>query len=383
MLLALRHRLQLSGLIIALYFVSTLIISIYPDVSLIKFVFGLFIASFGSIGIFLLLRQWEKSKPVQQLPAPPPEPVQPEVPFSNTENIQELENALNESLAKNHDLIQKQNQLEEALHKLEQEKVQFELKLEDIHHQMDTQSSEADEEVRRKTTLLSEYQETINQQREVIKKKQEQITELENKVRDLNYEVKTLLQLAEIGNSKEKSETAPAEEHESEPQTAHIYGGSMVRSPEEATALLGKCINIAQKITSANRFSNGNSRFQHMPLDNSALDFRRLYDSLRSETSSGIVVYSLKENRMIFANDQVEMMMGWNPEAFIRNFSDIIREGSDEWHTALGQLSPNSEAKARLLFRMKNGQNVLINCHLKVIPTGIFRHYVIGTLYPA
>lgn len=382
MLLALRRRLQLSGLIIALYFSSILIISIYPDASLLKFVFGLFIASVGSILAFLLLRQWEKSKLAEQLPLPSsPEPVQNVPSFSSPENIQELEQTLKDAQSKNHDLIQKQNQLEETLHKHEQEKAQFELKLQDIQHQIETQSLEADEEIRRKTTLLSEYQETINQQREVIKKKQEQISELESKVRDLNYEVKTLLQLAEIGNS--KKESAYSEEKENEqPSSSYVYGGSMVRSPEEASALLGRCINIAQKITTSNRF-NSNSRFHHMPLDSSALDFRRLYDSLRSETSSGIIVYSLKENRLIFANDQIEMIMGWNSETFTRNFSEIIREGYEEWNAALGQLSPHTESKARMLFKTKNGQNILINCHLKIIPTGIFRHYVIGTLYPA
>lgn len=381
MLLALRRRLQLSGLIIALYFVSTLIISIYPETSAVKFFFGLVIASIGSLLAFLLLRQWEASKE-KPVPPPMPAPAPIESVLPNSENLMELEQALHESQAKNMELIQKQNQLEETLHKLEQEKLHFEHKLEDIHHEMSTKSSEADEEVRRKTTLLSEYQETINQQREVIKKKQEQVAELESKVRDLNYEVKTLLQLAEIGSSKEKKESQQKEEKE-ETATSYHYSGSMVKGPEEASIHLGKCINIAQKITSANRFNNGNSRFQHMPLDNSALDFRRLFDSLRSETYSGVIVYSLKENRLIFANDQIESLLGWNPDKFTQNFSDIIREGNEEWHQALSQLSPSGEAKARLLLKMKSGHNLLVNCHLKMIPTGIFRHYVIGVLYPA
>lgn len=381
MLLVLRRRLQLSGLIIALYFVSTLIISVYPEVSLIKFTFGLVIASIGSLFAFVLLRQWETSKE----PLPPsstPQPLPTETHFSDTENIQELEEALHETQTKNMELIQKQNQLEETLHKLEQEKLQFEHKMEDVQHEMSTKSNEADEEVRRKTTLLSEYQETINQQREVIKKKQEQVTELESKVRDLNYEVKTLLQLAEIGSSKENTDSQVIEDKEEVTPSFH-YTGSMVKGPDEASSHLGKCINIAQKITSANRFSNGNSRFQHMPLDNSALDFRRLFDSLRSETSSGVIVYSLKENRLIFANDQIDSLLGWNPENFTQNFSDIIREGYEEWNQALGQLSPSCETKARMLLKMKSGQNLLVNCHLKMIPTGIFRHYVIGVLYPA
>lgn len=385
MLLALRRRLQLSGLIIVLYFFSTLLLSVYPEINFKKLVYGLLIASLGSICIFLLLRQWEKSRtraPFRSFNAS--EPQATKNPIEHLENIHEYEKALGEAQTKNIELIQKQNALEEALHKLENEKSQFEQRIEDVNHQLSTKSSEAEEELRRKATLLSEYQETINQQREVIQKKQDQIVELEVTVRDLKYEVKTLLQLAEIHNNDKKRNTNRKEAvEENIPDSPVHYTGALVKSPEEASIHLGKCIDIAQKITSSNRFNNGPSRFQHMPLDNSALDFRRLFDSLRSETSSGVVVYSLKENRLIFANNQIQSMLGWNPEKFTQYFSEIIREGYEDWNHALGQLSPSIETKARLLLKTNSGQNLLVNCHLKMIPTGIFRHYVIGILYPA
>jgi PAS domain-containing protein len=384
MLLTLRRRLKISGLIIGIYFFSILILAVYPQTSIKHFIFGLSVASLGSLFVFLLLRQWEENtaRPVfVERSEPPPT----ENPFQNPDNFKELEDALTDTQTKNHELIQKQNQLEDSLQKLEQEKAQFELRLDDIHHQMTTQANESEEELRRKATLLSEYQETINQQREVIKKKQDQIAELESKVRDLNYELKTLLQLAEIGNSNEnkKKASSTANDEEDTHSVPVHYSSSLVKSPEEATLHLGKCIDIAQKITSANRFNNGSSRFHHMPLDNSALDFRRLFDNLRSETSSSIIVYSLKENRLIFANQQIENLLGWTPEKFTLHFSDIFREGYEEWNHALGQISPGSETKARLLLKTKNGHNLLVNCHLKMIPTGIFRHYVIGVLYPA
>ncbi len=385
MLSALRCRLQLSGLIIVLYFFSTLLLSVYPEISFKKSVYGLFIASSGSICIFLLLRQWEKSQTKPHFH--PPLNAKKETtknPIEHLESVHELEQILNEAQNKNIELIQKQNVLEEALHKLENEKAQFEQKIKDIHHQLASKSSEADEELRRKTTLLSEYQETINQQREVIQKKQDQTNELETKVRDLKYEVKTLLQLAEINSNDKKRNTNHSDQKDEKISDSPIhYTAAIVKSPEEASLHLGKCIDIAQKITSSNRFNNGSSRFQHMPLDNSALDFRRLFDSLRSEVSSGVIVYSLKENRLIFANNQIHSMLGWDPERFTQHFSEIIREGYEDWNHALCRLSPSSETKARLLLKTNNGQNLLVNCHLKMIPTGIFRHYVIGILYPA
>ncbi len=382
MLLALRRRLHLSGLIVLLYFLSIFALAIFPEKRFTTLFYGILVASVGSITVFLLLRQWEKNAknqrpaPIQQTP-----PVEP--PFVDTNHITELENALADSQAKNQELIIKQNTLEDTLQKLDQEKAQFEHKIEDIRHEFNSHRAESDEELRRKTTLLSEYQETINQQRNVIRKKQEQVSELESKVRDLNYEVKTLLQLAEIGNMKE-NKSSPSTPKE-KPIETHNEDSSnrLVITEKQASGHLNKCIDIAQKITLSSRFGNGNSRFQNMPLDNSALDFRRLFDNLRSETSSSVIVYSLKENRLLFANQQIQNLLGWNEKQFIQNFSDIVCEGYEEWHQAISKLSPQSETRTRLLLKKKNGQNLLVYCHLRMIPTGIFRHFVIGVLYPS
>lgn len=382
MLLALRHRLQLSGLIVLLYFVSVFLLSIFPEKNISTLSYGLFIASAGSTVAFLLLRQWEKNT-VAKRPLAVHAPASIKTPSESHKSIIELERALTDSQAKNQELILKQNQLEDSLQKLDQEKAQFEHKIEDIHHELNSHKTESDEELRRKTTLLSEYQETINQQREVIRKKQEQISELESKVRDLNYEVKTLLQLAEIGNAKEGKSIQHTQTETPAENTPTYFSNKLVINDEQASQHLNKCIDIAQKITLSSRFGNGNSRFQNMPLDNSALDFRRLFDNLRSETSSSVIVYSLKENRLLFANQQIQNLLGWNEKKFIQSFSDIVCEGYEEWNQAINQLSSQTETQTRLLLKKRNGQNLLVYCHLRMIPTGIFRHFVIGVLYPS
>lgn len=57
---------------------------------------------------------------------------------------------------------------------------------------------ETQEQLRNKEALLGDYQHTIAEQRNIIEKKQRYIFKLEEKVRDLMYEIRSLLQLEEV-----------------------------------------------------------------------------------------------------------------------------------------------------------------------------------------
>ncbi len=390
------RRLNISAAIISFYLVTVVLLSVFPQKSWGTLLFGLFLGSIGSVATFLLLRQWERTqlRRVQKAKAaevsPPANLTDP---FHSKENFQELESSLAEYRTKVKEQIEELNQKKEEIHHLTKEQKQFDHRVEDVQHEFNTHRTNSEEEIRRKTVLLSEYQETINQQREVIKKKQDQISELESKVHDLNYEVKTLLQLAEIENSssmtphegKIVSEKAQSYQVTPEPEPDRYSSvlNYKIRTPEEAFMQLKRCIDIAQKITGSNRFGNGGSRFRDMPIDNYALDLRRLFDSLGSESSSTVIVYSLKEKRLLFANDQTKNLLGWNGDKFIQNFSEIIQEGEEEWKRGISNLSSSSHSSLRLLLKTKTGHNLLVHCHLGSIPTGVFRNHVIGVLFPA
>lgn len=352
--------------------------------------FGLCLASIGSVLSFLLLRQWEttlKRNRVAALAIPAHAPQAAEDPFHSAGNFQELETALHDAQVKQKELVEELNLKNEAIHKLEKEKQLFETRIDDVHRALSASQAEADEEVRRKSVLLSEYQETINQQREVIQKKQEQIAELENKVRDLNYEVKTLLQLTEVEKpakkSRESEQKPPENTLPEDNAVAPSSANHLVKSPEEASVQLKRCIDIAQKMAGVNRFGNGNSRFRDIPMDNYALDLRRLFDSLGSENSSPVLLYSQKENRLLFANQQTKNLLGWPVDKFTQSFPHLIQEGLQEWQRGIGDLSLKEEAKARLLLKTKSGQNLLVHCHMGIIPRGIFRNHIVAVLYPA
>jgi|694.fasta_scaffold13162_14 hypothetical protein len=236
--------------------------------------------------------------------------------------------------------------------------------------------------------LLGEHQHTIAELREALEKKQQHIEQLESKTRDMNYEIKTLLQLAE------KPIMTKVEPPVKPVQTLKPPSGMIsrwdieetnvldfaVRTPEEAHVHLKRLIDLAQRITGTSLF-NSSPRFRELPLDNSALDLRSLFDRLKEINASTIIVYSLKEKKLLFVNEPIKDLLGIPPEKFIQSFQENLQSDFQEWHEAIRQLSFKSEAKVSLQLRSRTGQEIPIECLLGMVPTGIFRNYIVGLLY--
>lgn len=251
----------------------------------------------------------------------------------------------------------------------------------------------AQEQLEHKGTLLADYQQTMAEQKAVIEKKQHQIAQLESKVRDLTYEIKTLLQLAELGNqpldaeirqSFLLSDSAPPPSYylETDQEDLPSIPESQVRTFEEAASQLKRCVDIAQKMTGAGYFS-GSSRLRDIHEDHYAIDLRRLFDSLRSEKGGALLFYSQKENRLLFVNALIRNLVGWSPDKFVQSFPEIVQQGMEEWNKALALLLSQPEVKISFIIKSKTGSDVLVNGVLGVIPTGLFKHHVMGVLYPA
>jgi len=386
------NRINIAGVIVTLFAVIVIFACNIPFKNWVSTAFGILLSATGSLIFYLLLRQWEQH--IKQCQYNMPATLfsaKPDI-LNSKENMQELKKALSDAKSQQKKLIEELNAAKETIHKQDANQANFDQQVADIYHELNTYKSNSEEELRRKTVLLSEYQETINQQRDVIKKKQEQISELESKVRDLNYEVKTLLQLADLGNKNTRSTSDKGtamqaaahsyqvdmfEEDESQASNTHIA----VKTPDEASLQLKRCIDIAQKITGANRFASGSSRFKDITINNRALDLRRLFDNLRSENAGTVIVFSQKENKLLFANSQTTNLLGWSPEKFTQTFSEIIEEGKEEWKNGIATLSASTESKVRMVMKTKSGDNLLVHCHLGMIPTGAFRNHIIGVLY--
>jgi PAS domain-containing protein len=299
-------------------------------------------------------------------------------------HIDKLHNELSQGSSQNLE-ITKEN--ERLIRELEQMRKEFDLFREST-----------EEKLEQNHIFLREYQQTINEQRGVVEAKQLIVEQLEGKVRDLTYEIKTLLQLAEKVQNDKPQTVVPislggqriAEAHYPyRPQvqtnvsdTEGLKTEDRVSVSVSAINQLRHCLNIAQKITGASYQGQRLPRGPDLSPDSNALEMRRLFDGLRTETTSALWVYSLAENKVLFANQAVKPLLGWPPDKFMQNFSEIINDAQIPWQEAIAQLSYKTDCQALLQMQSKSGQAISIQCHLGMVPTGLFKGHIIGIAYP-
>lgn len=282
----------------------------------------------------------------------------------NLKEAQERQNSLLE------DLQTKQQEI----FKLEEEKKQLLSKTEQVLQDFADYKLFSEEQLKQKSLQMNSLQQNFEDQRTEMEKRQEQIQQLDTKVHDLSYEIKTLLYL------NEDKPTSPLKE-EKEGDDICLLINSAVNTPTEAANLLRRCVQHAQKLTNSQYHGNETSRYRELSSSHYILDQRRLFDLLRQEEGF-IFVYSQREQKIIFVNAEVKNILGWGPEKFIQDFFTIIQEGLFDWKRALSLLNTSPESQTRLLMKTKNGQEIMLNCHLGGVTNGFFRHYIIGIFYP-
>jgi hypothetical protein len=147
----------------------------------------------------------------------------------------------------------------------------------------------------------------------------------------------------------------------------------MVSTPGEALLVLSRCIETAQNLFPSQSVV-GNAGFY--------LDIRRLYDSLRTESTATIFLYSPKEGKFLFVNDHVQSLLGWSSEKFIQSFSDIAKNSLNSWKQIIAANHHKEDMSATLVLTTKNGIDLIVNCHMAPVPSGTFRNLLFGILYP-
>ncbi len=357
---------------------------------------GLCITALGSLAIFCAM---VKARPVSPLPLldrvesplhsdesndePSLQPL-----LQQSQRELQLAHVENGRLASDIEVLMgniKQLQLEkeDALGQVQSNLIEWQSYREQVLLQMEQQQAK----------ILS-LQETLADRQMSYDKKLQQIGHLEEKVGDLTGELKTLLHRAESHSgyiSKDQSAHS-IKEHQSPSYSLApaVEGGQedfltlpiekQVHTQEEASLQLKRCIDIAQKIMGSQRFLSPSNAFRDYPADGFALDLRRLCDSLRSENNSAILLYSPKENQLLFANNQIRGLTGWSPDKFLQNFTDIICD-KEGWKQGVSSLALRSEVNTQLTLKLKSGQEAIVNGHFGMIPTGVFKNHVISVLY--
>lgn len=296
------------------------------------------------------------------------------------DQILELEQSAVSCQKQSEELVLQLDQKNEQLQQVIQDKEGIQYQLEQTRKELAFYQQVAREQLKQKDTLIAEYTQTIQDLRTTMEKKQQQIGKLESSVSDLTYEVKTLVQISEMDSSPGTPKPMSFNSTNPVPQGSYpIKEEGLSALQEDILLQLKRFIDTAQKLTGAMHLGM-TSRFRDVSVDSYALEQRRLFDSLRNETSSTILVYSQKDGKMLFVNNQIKNLLGWNPERFIQEFSDIIGESSQEWNRSLSQLISQHEIQTSLKLKNRSGQLQTISCLMGVVPTGIFKSHVIGIL---
>jgi PAS domain-containing protein len=360
---------------------------------------GLLSALGGATILFLLLRQWETRQSINDIDETEENafsdnpPTESELSQDVRAEIESLADSLADSQRQCEKLAEEIHVQQRVIEAVRREKDQVEVQFKQLQQTLATHKESSHEDLLGKETLIAEYQQTITDQRAVIEKKQQSISSLEAEIRDLKYELKTLVDISDKNEASLEEEVVelitpptpalvqrPPDVKPAKAKVEFLDLGLAVpsKSTEEAHQQLKRCIDIAQKLTGARHLAGDSSRFRDLSADGYALDLRRLCDSFRSEHSCMIVLYSQRENKILFVNNQVRGMLGLSPDKFLQNFPQFLaQESVQEWKGAINKASIGHKAETTL--RLKDHT---VRCLLGAIPTGIFKTHIVGILYP-
>lgn len=376
------------GAFLLVYWVPLFFLSIYasPRKSWTLLLMGLFLSTAGAICFWLILRHREQKFESQiqsikntfsEKKETSPQPIPP--PIIDEEKVLLLEKAITMHEQKqlaNAKLLEDKQQL---IAKMTKDNEHYQQQAENLKEEIDAIKNYLNEQVTHYKNLLSDHQKTITELRDAVQAKQQVTMQLESKVRDLSYEIKTILQIAE-GPQESVISPRPPSFHTERYTEAKSNENGHIQTFEEALMLLKRSLDSAQRMPGASHFTKS-QRFKDLPFENYALDFRRLFDHFQHEAEGVLFVYSQKEEKMLFVTDLIDNLLGMTGEKFIKSFPEIIHECKQEWNNAINQLSFKNESKVSLSMKSKTGEDLLVTCLLGVIPTGLFRNHVLGVLF--
>lgn len=366
---------------------------------------SLFLASTGSLTILTLWRLREGN--LQNIPkAATPFSEKDEIPpipslsQDSEEKILRFQQSLEEYRQEQERYLSEIDEKSTALERFTQENALLHSTLDGAREKYQRENTSLTEQIQQQKTLLEEYQHTINHQRQEISKLEQSSASHENRIRDLiyqlrdqKYEIKTLLQLAEMpidspslhsheGDDWLEEQPAPLQlnprhivEHDSVEE-------EFISTPGEASLLLKRCQDIARKITGPSYFSPSHAPFGHPSPASHTLDLRRLCDGLRSERGAIILVYSPKEDKLLFVSPTIKLLSGWSTDKFTQDFYSLLGEQAHEWRNAVRRLPVQGETSLNLRFLSKDNREIRVQATLGSIPTGLFRLHVLAVLFP-
>ncbi len=381
-----KGRLSIYTILVALlfgYLVPVLSLSVYSNylvgqrIGWKLFSIGIGIAFLGTLFFLWLLSYWrsQSAAPVEQTYA------------QETPSSPEEEETKKHHLLEHQQLVSHTHELEEQIAQIQAERETWRTEQQEVLQALNAQKQTSEEHLQQQQEHIRELQDTIADQKTDLEKKQHKVALLETKVNDLTYEIKTLLKLAEshVSTLTNAIQHPTTYTPEPAPQLTAIDPPTkpqdfQIQTPEQASHQLRRCLDIAQKITGSHRFGNHFHSMIDSPIDSFTLDLRRLCDALRSENNCGVLLYSPKDNQLIFSNNQVKSLTGWSPEKFTQSFFEILQNHVD-WKQNISNLALRREVQLNLTLKTKWGHDIDVHGQVGMIPTGIFRQHAIAVLF--
>ena len=346
---------------------------------------GIFVASLGSLIIFLVITTWEyKSKPIQtpknQDLNENKEEIKPSSFYIDEGEYQLTQLSLEEAQKTQIRLLKEIDHLTEQFNNASREKqIETDLKetlTKELEHIQNTSSTKLEQQQRH----IRELQGSLAEQKSYTEQKQQQINLLESKVNDLAHEIKTLLQFAESRTQTILSSNVSDSLLNKNPEEQKIVASNKPDPYDFTPSLqLKRCIDMAQKIMASQKFGSQLYSFLESPTDHYSLDMRRLCDRFRSETKGVILLYSPTEHHLLFASNQIKDLTGWSQEKFTQNFKEIL-VNENAWKKSINELLTANEIQIELALKSRSSLPVTLKAHLGMIPSGIFRNYIIAVI---
>lgn len=249
-----------------------------------------------------------------------------------------------------------------------------------LREEYETYQNQMKEQLKHKELLLGEYQKTITEQRHILEKKQRYIGNLEGKVRDLMYEIRSLLQLEESASNLGAVQVDFTEQSLSDYYLPPVKAAAEP-APFDLSLLLQKYVEQAETLTGVEHFGRQGgkgSRFMDLSSDN-FIDRRRLFDLLKDETHVILFVYSKIEEKFLFVTPNVKNITGWVPEKFIKDPMKCMAKGSVDFQRGL---RTTQEIQLDLSLIRREGKNLECDCLMALINQGPFAQHLIGILSP-
>lgn len=209
--------------------------------------------------------------------------------------------------------------------------------------------------------LCKEYQKTIQEQREIINQKSSYSVKLENKIKDLIFEIRNLLHL---------------EDRDKNHISSHQVKGKC-STIQKLNLLTEKAENLAsdqiKDFITKSSFS--------VPPNRYSLEFREFFDKLRNETSFILFIYSLKEKNFVFTNGMFKQWIGLSPNILLQRKEEFLAKYGNNWIRDL-ECTENSETLGKVAIKTSTKGVIDFNYYNQKIIKGPLEKHTIGILSP-